>query len=495
MKSQQEMSAAEASDETSDLEEDSSSSDSMNAKTKTLSSDDSDISEATFRLQPERIGHFQLQHVIGTGGFGIVYQAIDTVLGRTVAIKVPRDYPDDEAKAMFLMEARAVARLDHAGIVKVYDAGKVQGQCYQVSTYCSGGNLAALLESEATFSWQTIAKMIEQLAHAMQHAHQRGIVHRDLKPANIVLAEPHDINIKDFVPELRITDFGLARIVEIQQSRSQSSQLVGTPSYMAPEQFCNSIRCNPELSDIYSLGVIFYELLTGQKPYDGKSFIEVVDQIRNCSPQAPSLLQEGIPAELEIIALKCMSEDPANRYASCQELAMELKRFINGEPIHSYRPSRTDRLMRWLRSPKRMIETGFLSIIIGVATPLWIFMILVAVVLEGLEADVTAEMIPQALLVCSVVLAPLIYIGNQTRRGHRKWFWAGLVFSVVSLCLVAPPLFGDIYVFPKLYERYPLGRIIAYSLLSLEHLIQVVQYSVLLIIKRDQFARRATTSE
>lgn len=486
------MSVPEANDETIDVEEDLSSLDPMRVDTKTLSSVNGVVGQATFRLQVERIGQFQLQHVIGTGGFGIVYQAVDTVLGRTVAVKVPRDYPDDEAKAMFLMEARAVALLDHAGIVKVYDAGETDGQCYQVSAYCLGGNLASLLESKAMFSWQTIAKMVEQLALAMQHAHQRGIVHRDLKPANIVLAESHDPNTQDVVPELRITDFGLARIVEIQQSRSQSSQLVGTPSYMAPEQFCDSVRTNPELSDIYSLGVIFYELLTGQKPYVGKSFIDIVDQIRNCSPQSPSTLRREVPTELEIIALKCMSESPTDRYDSCQELAMELRRFIDGQPIHSYRPSKTDRLMRWLKSPKRMVETGTLSIIFGVATPLWIFMILVAVVLEDLEADMTAEMIPQALLVCSVLLAPLIYIGHQTRRGNRKWLWPGLIFSIVSLCLVAPPLFGDIYVFPKLYERYPLGRIIAYSLLTLEHLIQVIQYSVLLILKRDHFSRRTT---
>lgn len=439
---------------------------------------------------PRFIGQFELQETIGIGGFGIVYKANDTVLNRTVAVKIPKDEPDEESRAAFLMEARAAARLDHSGIVRVYDAGEIDGQCFQVSSYCSGGNLSALIASGVSYSWQAIAKMAEQLANAMQHAHERGVVHRDLKPANIVLAAPVSGDGNDEVPELCITDFGLARLVEIQQERSESSQLVGTPCYMSPEQLGSARELNSALSDLYSLGVILYELLTGQKPYQAKSFVEVVDQIRDCYPEPPSAVREGVPAELEIIALKCMSEDPADRYSDCGQLASELQRFANGEPIHSYRPTASDRIIRWLKSPRRMVETGSLSILVGIATPLWIAMILIAVVVENLEADITAEMIPQALLVCFGLLAPLVYIGYQIRAGNRKWLWPGLVFSLVSLFLVAPPLFGNVYVFPKLYERYPLGRIIAYSLLTMEHALQVVQYLVLIVFERDEFSRR-----
>lgn len=489
------MTSPDSDDETTDIEEGFDSADKMRSETVSQSSQYNTTRVPSFRLAPERIGQFELQQVIGTGGFGVVYKALDTVLGRTVAVKIPKDAPDEEAKAAFLMEARAVANLDHAGIVPVYDAGEIDGQCYLVSAYCSGGNLASLIESKITFSWQAMSQMMEQLALAMHHAHRRGVVHRDLKPANIVVAEPVVVEevedrVHGVVPELRITDFGLARLVEMQQERSQSSQLVGTPCYMAPEQLSDTSRGNPESSDIYSLGVILYELLVGKKPYESKSFVGVVDQIRNCSPTAPSTIREDVPTELEIIALKCMSEDPANRYPDCQALALELRRFANGEPIQSYRPTTAHRVMRWLKSPKRMVETGDFSIFLGLVIPIWILMMLVSIVIENLEDDITAEMIPQAVLVCFGVLAPLVYIGYQTRIGNQNWLWAGLVFSVVSLCLVAPSLFGNIYVFPSLYTRYPLGRIVAYSLLTLEHTVQVIQYAVLLFLKRDQFSRR-----
>lgn len=477
-------------DETTDLEDGLLSEDMMNAKTRRQDADGHQDRESSLIVRPSVIGQFELRRVVGSGGFGIVYEATDTVLQRTVAIKVPKEIPDEEAKAAFLMEARAVANLDHANIVPVYDAGEIEGQCYLASAYCSGGNLAALINAKVSFSWHVIAEMVERLALAMDHAHRRGVVHRDLKPANIVLAEPIASANCQTVPELRITDFGLARVAELQQSQSESSMLVGTPCYMAPEHLTESGHSQPALADIYSLGVILYELLTGQKPYDSKSFVDVVDQIRDCRPVAPSEIREDVPEDLETIALKCMSEDPGARYADCQALAMELRCFVNGEPIQSRPPTRMQQVMRWLRSPKRMVETGTFSIFVGVATPLWIMTIVFLILAEDLEADVGAEMIPQTLLVCFGLLIPLVYIGHQTRIGNRKWLVPGLLFSVFSLCLVAPPLFGNIYVFPKLYERYPLGRIIAYSLLTIEHLIQVIQYTVLVFVKRDYFSRR-----
>lgn len=488
------MSSSHADDETTDLEDDIESAGFMSAETRPRSAEKDTAPQPSFRVRPDRIGQFELQRVIGTGGFGVVYEAMDTVLERTVAVKIPRDDPDEEAKATFLMEARAVANLEHVGIVPVYDAGEVDGQCFLASAYCSGGNLASLIESKASFSWQMIAEMMERLALAMDHAHRRGVVHRDLKPANIVLLEPFKSEFSDAVPDLRITDFGLARVVELQQERSQSSRIVGTPCYMAPEQLTNTSPIQPELSDIYSLGVILYELLTGQKPYESKSFVAVVDQIRDCSPTVPSAIRNDVPSDLETIALKCMSEDPTNRYADCQTLASELRRFATGKPILSRRPTTAQTLIRWLKSPKRMVEAGTFSIFVGVATPLWILTIVIFVVAENLEADVGTELIPQALLVCFGLLIPLIYIGFQTRMGNRRWLLPGLLLSLFSLCLVAPPLFGNIYVFPKLYERYPLGRIIAYSLLTLEHAVQVIQYAVLLLLKRNQFSRRGSAN-
>ena len=481
------MSSSDANDETPDVEE----GDLSAAETVSFSSQHDTGMQSSFRVRPDRIGAFELQQVVGTGGFGVVFRALDTVLGRTVAIKIPKDEPDDEAKAAFLMEARAVANLDHAGIVPVYDAGEIDGQCYLVSAYCYGGNLASLIESGFTFSWKTISEMMEQLALAMHHAHRRGIVHRDLKPANIVIVESAE---EGAVPNLRITDFGLARLVEMQQERSQSSQLVGTPCYMAPEQLSDTTHHNPEASDLYSLGVILYELLCGQKPYEAKSFVGVIDQIRNCSPRAPSSIREDVPADLEIIALKCMSEDPADRYPDCQELASELRRFVNGERIESYRPTITDRVIRWLKSPQRMLEAGGLSMFIGLANPIWITMVFVAAVVEDLEVDMTEEIIPQILFVCFGLTAPLGFFGYQTWIGSRKWLLGGFLLSTICLCMVIPPLFGNVYVFPKLYERYPLGRIIAYSLLTIEHSIQVSQYALLLLVKRNQFSRRVAAS-
>ena len=309
---------------------------------------------------PKEIGRFQLDRVLGVGGFGIVYKAYDPVLRRDVALKVPRLH----ALAMphwrerFEREARAAASLDHPNIVPIHETGQAGPVYYIAAAYCPGQNLAEWLKSQtAPVPFRLAATLTRKIAEAVQYSHSQGVLHRDLKPSNVMLFPVESAGLVGqarselpFVP--RLTDFGVAKLVadDVDGSTLGVSTLVmGTPAYMAPEQTGKLDFPIGSATDVYGLGVILFELLTGGTPFQGTNQASVFDQIRHTEPVGPRQLRPEIPRELETICLKCLEKKPTRRFKTSQELAEELGRFLRGEPITSRPVSPIERSLRWLQ--------------------------------------------------------------------------------------------------------------------------------------------------
>jgi tetratricopeptide (TPR) repeat protein len=283
---------------------------------------------------------------LGRGGMGVVYKARQTALNRLVALKMllAGGHAGPELLARFQTEAEAVARLVHPHIVQIYEVGEQDGLPYFSLEFVAGGSLAKKLAGKPQPAREA-AQLVETLARAMHFAHQHGIMHRDLKPANVLLTS-------DGVP--KITDFGLAKRLEADSSQTRSGTLVGTPSYMAPEQARGQVREVGPPADVYALGAILYELLTGRPPFLAATVLDTLEQVRSQEPVPPSRLQPKVSADLETICLKCLQKEVEKRYASAQALADDLHRFLAGVPILA-RPVRApERLWRWCRRNPRV---------------------------------------------------------------------------------------------------------------------------------------------
>lgn len=308
---------------------------------------------------PEYIDRFRLERVLGVGGFGIVYQAYDPALRRRIALKVPRlqSLSSENLIARFNREARAAGSLDHPNIVPVYEANDAGPVHFIATAYCPGPNLAEWQRSLSTpVTLRVAAALIGKIASAVHYSHTRGVLHCDLKPGNVLLM-PEDNTPPDtmqrelpFVP--RLTDFGLATLLQDDQEQSQTkveTMILGTPVYMAPEQTEKSSVPVGPATDVYALGIMFYELLTGHPPFRSTKVGDIFDQIRNSDPVSPREIRREVPRDLETICLKSLQKNAAHRFASAQELSDELERWLKNEPIRSRPPSRIDQSVRWCR--------------------------------------------------------------------------------------------------------------------------------------------------
>jgi WD40 repeat protein len=319
------------------------------------------------------LGRFQLRRELGQGAFGIVWLAHDPQLRRDVALKVPRleALVSPAARERFLREARAAAGLDHPNVVPVYEAGEIGSVCYIASAYCPGSTLAHWLKQRnESVPTREAALLVATLAEAVEHAHRRGVVHRDLKPSNVLLetlADPAGTGL-GYVP--RITDFGLAKLqAEGEGVQTQSGAIVGTPAYMAPEQAGGHSKEVGPAADVYALGAILYELLTGRPPFLAETVLDILVQVRAAEPVPPGQLRGKLPRDLETICLKCLQKDPARRYGSAQELAEDLRRFLAGEPIQARPVGRLERLWRWCRRHPAPAAIVVLAAVLVVGLP------------------------------------------------------------------------------------------------------------------------------
>lgn len=279
----------------------------------------------------------------GRGGIGIVFRAEQVELGRTVALKFlrPELAHSPEQQRRFRADAQALARLQHPNVAQVFLAGESDGWCYLVEEFVEGGSLDRRLGQP--MEARSAAQLAATLANAVEHVHRQGILHRDLKPSNILMAE-------DGVP--KISDFGLARLPEQaadDPSRTQSGAILGSASYMAPEQALGQISKIGPAADIHALGAILYEALTGRPPFLSASVLETLEQVRHQEPIAPRRLVPGLPRDLETITLKCLAKDPARRYTSAGDLAADLERFLDGRPIVARPVPVHERAVRWIR--------------------------------------------------------------------------------------------------------------------------------------------------
>jgi eukaryotic-like serine/threonine-protein kinase len=290
---------------------------------------------------------YELLGELGRGGMGVVYKARDGKLNRVVALKMilAGKYATPDELERFVSEAEAVAALRHPNVVQVYEVGRHDGLPYFTLEFVPGGSLAARLKGQP-LPPPDAARLVEAVARGVQAAHDRGIVHRDLKPANVLLEEGLETPPGRCTP--RVTDFGLARRVE-GEGRTQTGAVLGPPPYMAPEQAAGKSKEVGPAADVWALGAILYELLTGRPPFRGATVLDTLEQVRTADPVPPSRLVGRLPRDLETICLKCLHKEPQRRYPSAQELAEDLGRFQAGRPIKARPVGWLERSWRWCR--------------------------------------------------------------------------------------------------------------------------------------------------
>ena len=287
------------------------------------------------------LGDYELLEEVGRGGQGVVFRARQKSLNRTVALKVISlgQWASKAHLKRFRLEAEAAAKLEHPGIVPIHEVGERDGSCYFSMKFVEGGQLDEVVR-RVPMSIRQAAELIAKVARTVHYAHEHGILHRDIKPGNILLdrkGEPH------------LTDFGLARLVEAESTMTRTLEVLGTPSYMAPEQAMGNNSAVSSATDVYGLGAVFYQLLTGQPPFAGGATYETIKLLLDTEPKQPRLLNPKIDRDLSTICLKCLEKDPKRRYSSALALAEDLERWLKHEPIQARHTGVFTRGRKWVQ--------------------------------------------------------------------------------------------------------------------------------------------------
>src|SRR2546421_3568104 len=305
-------------------------------------------------------GDYELLEEIGRGGQGVVYRAREKSLNRTVALKVIGlgHWATEAHLKRFRREAEAAASLDHPGIVPIYEVGERDGSCYFSMKFVEGGQVDEVVR-RAPMSIRQAAELIAKVARTVHYAHEHGILHRDIKPGNILLdrkGEPH------------LTDFGLARLVESESTVTRTMEVLGTPSYMAPEQAVGNNAAVSSVTDVYGLGAVLYQLLTGQPPFAGGTTYETIKLLLDTEPRQPRLLNPKIDRDLSTICLKCLEKHPKRRYSSALALAEDLEHWLKHEPIQARRTGLFARGKKWVqRNPSSALLAASLVALVAAA--------------------------------------------------------------------------------------------------------------------------------
>jgi len=406
-------------------------------------------------------GDYELIEEIGRGGMGVVYKARQKSLDRIVAVKMilASHLASKDQLARFHAESKTVAAVQHPHVVRVHEAGAWLGQHYFVMEYVPGITLAQLVQ-DGLPDVETAVRLVAKIARAVEHLHCQGVVHRDLKPANILL---------DRAGEPLVTDFGLAKIFGGDATATRSDVIVGTPSYMAPEQAAGHGSQVGPLADVYSLGAILYELITGQPPFREANPLDTLVQVLEREPALPRRINRRISRDLELICLKCLEKDPGKRYGSAAALADDLERFLTGEPVEARPPSPLAACWRWARrEPALAARLAAILAFYGVELANYhlfqivdatfhgqVTLILAAWAAASLAfqwiskrrswamatrvawAGVDAASLLALLLLADGVVSPIVMVYPLWVVGSSLWFRVRLVWTVAALSLIS----------------------------------------------------------
>src|SRR5215510_4247448 len=299
------------------------------------------------------LGDYELLEVVGRGGQGVVFLARQKSLNRTVALKIISvgSWATEAHLKRFRREAEAAASLEHPGIVPIHEVGERDGSCYFSMRFVEGGQLDQVIKREP-MSIRQAAELISKVARTVHYAHEHGILHRDIKPGNILL---------DAKGEPVLTDFGLARLVEAESTVTRTKEVMGTPSYMAPEQAVGNNAAVSSGTDVYGLGAVLYQLLTGHPPFAGGTTYETIKLVLDTEPRQPRLLNPKIDRDLSTICLKSLEKDPKRRYSSALALAEDLEHWLKHEPIQARHAGVFARGRKWVRrNPARAVSAASL---------------------------------------------------------------------------------------------------------------------------------------
>lgn len=451
-------------------------------------------------------GNYELMAEIGRGGMGVVFRARQTDLDRIVAVKmilVNRLANEDEIRR-FYQEAQAAGRLNHRNIVGIHEVGEINGQHFFSMDCVEGPSLSELLvagpareepkypsspssrsqldavrdteprelNGDEALTFDEAARIIRDVARAAAHLHSEGIVHRDIKPSNILL--------DDGTP--RVTDFGLARVNSSDGMRTDSGAIVGTPNYMSPEQAAGRNREIGPASDIYSIGVILYEALTGKLPHRGSNPMETLLLVVEADPDLPRQINADIPHEIEAICLKCLEKNPEMRYASAADLADDLDRFLLGDPVTAGTQGIVHRLRRWMRR-EPALAARWSALIVGAG-------ILEAAFLHGEIEATTRESFLR--LLGFWALTAFIFQRLQrsdTLAGASRYCWmaSDALFLTRMLVLAGPPVGPLIVVYPMLIAAS--GLFLQEGLVLCMTSVSLVSYAAFLWMRPEEAVR------
>ena len=398
-------------------------------------------------------GRYEIQRVVGAGAFGIVYLAADPQTNGSVAVKVPRRevLVEKEKLKRFAAEASLVSELNHPNIVKFHEADVDSPVPWLATEWCDGSDLATWLQREKPDSlepvpWTEAVELVMEVADAVDHLHQHGIAHRDLKPANIMLCRTDDSkssSLRSFLP--KVADFGLSKLHGGEITNTHSSVLMGTPVYMAPElldgwKYSGPIGKSAFAADIYSLGAILFELLVGQPPVSGRSFHEVLDNIRNSRTGELTGFRKDLPKGVHQIVRTCLCLNPEARYKTAKDLASDLKRCLAGEKIEGQSISAVSKYRFWHGRQLWLPTAGRFAILSGGLITIWLIIAAVAaIVCEVVSPEDLNRAVGETFLILITSAMPIILLGWMCIKRKR---WAALVGAIINLGNLVAPVFG-----------------------------------------------------
>lgn len=420
-----------------------------------------------------RVGRFRIIRLIGHGSFGMVYLAYDTELRRDVALKIPRIEVmiDESRRQRFEQEAVAAAMLDHPGIVPIYDARIRAETPYIASAYCPGPSLDQWLRRRTTHvPCRDAANFIAMLSDAVNYAHQHGVLHRDLKPANVLLVPSgtdtgETGELTEYEP--RLTDFGLAKIAESDFQDTRSSLLIGTPLYMAPEQLRPNQESTLPTIDVYSLGVLLFELLTRRTPFDSETYFDVIEKLRKCDAPRLRELRPDVPRDLEIICGKCLQKLAIDRYETADLLARDLRQFTAGREISARSLGTWTRLNRWAANPDRIQQASLYAVVFNSLLLIWVvfFVISAGGLAIGTETQHATDFLPDTAMAICLFQIPKIWVAIQSGRGKLWAVWIGVMAAAVHVTVAGANGLGLLPVYDEIYRDNPIVRWAAHSFL------------------------------